>query len=561
MYQYVPRRQIIEVLRHLRDLLRQEAPTTERGRLVAERREIVAKYIISNLPRTGPHPTLKTVMEVVETFLLTVGAAHKLFGYDLGALREHDLLLNSGRTHIIESYSFDRDKLIDIPLELAEASAFQSDAMISDLVRRWQTAVPIRVLEGRSSAPGAFYVHVGTEDSRGSSLPPGSMALVEPVHELEASRPNPRLIYLLQFGDGYKCSRCVVTRRKLQLLTSARAYMRAREFACPGEVRVVGRIRMFAHALPQPEYELHDVFQSGRRPAKLILPWEQHTRSGLFSTEYRRFRRPERQDTALRDTLRNLLQSPLSKRTERRYRHQASSEPHISTLIQLTLLYLVRYSDSLGTGGYSIDDRGRFSLREMTNARSVMDLPRRPDALPRLYLGAPWNDRRSEFIDWLPLLCFKFPDLNIKEDSIVRVARRVELPGLEPSIAAGSWMRLRPPGEPLGAIQARGKGGWTRPIYVLRRGLDFLMGYLEPDSGNYALLSNTEVGPRRELLRFDELSSLRSVAGIAVPVESETISNRASHCMRRLHATSDCLHRPQHTKILEEIEIDSGNDF
>jgi hypothetical protein len=43
-------------------------------------------------------------MEVVDTFLLTVGAAHKLFGYDLDAIRHYDPRWNGDRTHILESY-------------------------------------------------------------------------------------------------------------------------------------------------------------------------------------------------------------------------------------------------------------------------------------------------------------------------------------------------------------------------------------------------------------------------------------------------------------------------
>lgn len=150
VYEYVPRQQIIEVLRHIRDLLRRTEPTDERERLAAERREIVAKYIISNLPRTGPHPTLSTMMELIDTFLLTIGAAHELFGYDLDAIRQYDLGWNSGRTHIVESYVFERDQLLDFPLELAPEGVFQADAMLGDLVREWQSAVPIRALDERS---------------------------------------------------------------------------------------------------------------------------------------------------------------------------------------------------------------------------------------------------------------------------------------------------------------------------------------------------------------------------------------------------------------------------
>ena len=518
MYEYVPRPQIIEVLKHLRELLRREEPITERGRLAAERREVTAKYIISNLPRTGPHPTLNTVIEVMETFLLTIGAAHRLFGYDLDAIREYDLRLNSGRTHIVETYVFERERLIDFPSDLAPESSFQSDALLRDLVREWQTGTPIRAPDERpSNGQRAFYVHVGTQDSWGSSLPPGSLALVDPVDIAEAQRPNPRFIYLLQFGRGYRCSRCVVTRGKLQMLTSGRSYVRAREFACPGEVRVAGRIRMFAHALPQPEYDLNDRLRPSRF-SDLILPWEYRTRDELFLSQHRRFHRSNDEEADIKDLLMTLLDSPLTKRTERRYRHPGSSEPHVSTLIQLTLLYFARYSDALRAGGVPIRERGRFTIERMARATNIEELFSGLDTLRRPRPEAVWTHQRGEFLDWVPLLAFKFPGLNLKDDSVLRLSRSCDIPGHQPTISAGSWMLLKPLDEPPAPSRDHEKSGWSRPLYVLRRGMEFLTGHLEQDGAGYALLSKREGIARRVRLAFDQVHSLHAVTGVAVPV-------------------------------------------
>ena len=127
--------------------------------------------------------------------------------------------------HVIETYPFERDQLIELPSELGGHEAFQSPARLSYLIKAWQSDIPIRVLEEDSGWQRAsvFYARVGTEDSLGSSLPPGAIALVEPIGELEQQRPNPKAIYLLQFGNGYRCSRCVVTKGKLLLLASPRS--------------------------------------------------------------------------------------------------------------------------------------------------------------------------------------------------------------------------------------------------------------------------------------------------------------------------------------------------
>ncbi|HEY5212152.1 MAG TPA: hypothetical protein VIJ38_03930 [Acidobacteriaceae bacterium] len=519
VYQYVPRPQIIEVLTHLRDLFRQLELTSEREQLAAERRDVVAKYLISNLRRTGDHPTLHTLMEIAETFLLTIGGAHELFGYDLEAIRQFDLRCNASRTHIIEAYTFERDRLVDLPLEMAPAAAFEFDAMLGDLVRLWEPPLPIQALDARRwHRPGMFYVHVGTEDSQGTSLPPGSMALVEPIDQAEAQRPNPRLIYLLQFGNGYRCSRCVVTRGKLQLLATTRIYTRAQEFAYPGEVRVAGRIRMFAHALPQPEHKIHGSLPLRRFGAALILPWEHRTRDHLLMTKHRRFQRSKEEEAAIRELLENLLQSPLSGRTERRYRSPGSSEPHVSALIQLTLAHFARYSDSLRGSGPPISDRGRYSLETMLNARRFSELLAHADEAPLPTPSAVWKAMGPEFVDWASLLSLKFPTLHLRNAPVVRLAHPCDIQGLEPAIAAGSWMLLEPIVAPPEIENERNKRGWSRPFYVLRRGMNILSGYLEREGAGYVLLSNPHGLPTKLTVGADEVAALNRVAGVAVPV-------------------------------------------
>ena len=76
-------------------------------------------------------------------FSLTIEGAHRLFGYDLGGIREYDLRLNGRRTHIVESYAFERDLLADVPLELAPSEAFTLDGTLREFVRSWQRDVAV----------------------------------------------------------------------------------------------------------------------------------------------------------------------------------------------------------------------------------------------------------------------------------------------------------------------------------------------------------------------------------------------------------------------------------
>jgi len=100
LYNPVPREQIADALIHLRGLFREISPSSEKNYRAHERREILTKNLLSNLFRTKEHPTLNVVFEVADAFSLTLDGAHRLFGYELERIREYDLKLNTGRTHI-----------------------------------------------------------------------------------------------------------------------------------------------------------------------------------------------------------------------------------------------------------------------------------------------------------------------------------------------------------------------------------------------------------------------------------------------------------------------------
>jgi hypothetical protein len=518
VYRPVPRSEIIDALIHIRDLHRRMKPSNEYAFRAQERREASIRDLLSNLPRTNEHPTLKSLLEIVETCGLTLEGAHRLFGYSLDRLRELDLQLNSGRTHIIESHPFERDFVIDLPQRLAPQGSFSGDALLRDLVPEWQTDLPIKTLEGDDwSQPGAFYVHVGTEDSLGSSIPPGAMALVEPIDQDEALRPNPRRIYLLQFGNGYRCSHCVATGGKLQLFSSGRTYLGREEFLYPGSVRIAGRIRMFAIQLPVPELPFLRILPASQQHADLTLPWEHRSRDRLLATKHRRFRRPKEQEQVIRDVLKTELQAKLSGRSERRYRGPTSSEPHVNALLHLTVAHAARYTDALRAGGSLRSDRGRFSLEALLKARRLEDLLVQPHgAFPPIPTNV-WEGLRREFVEWPPLLSMKFPQLQQWDERIVRLAEGCLIGGLDPSIRPGSWLLLEKTSAIPDTRSEAIKTGWSRPLYTLRRGMKYFCGYLRREGNQFALFSDTS-GSTKIAFSTDEMSSLSQVAGIAVPV-------------------------------------------
>jgi hypothetical protein len=519
VYRPVPRQEIADAVTHLRELFRASVPANDEQERARERREVVSKNLLSNLPRMKAHPTLNTILEIADVFSLTLDGAHRLFGYDLESIREYDVWLNSGRTRIIESYPFERDLPIDLPLQLGDAEVFQSNSALRELVSAWQTGIPIRALnEAEWHQPGVFYIQVGTEDSLGSSLPPGAIALVEPITEQERLRPNPRVIYLLQFGNGYRCSRCVSTRGKLLLLTAVRNYAGPQEFSYPGGVRIAGRIRVFAVGLPIPEYPLLGSLPLSSRDAPLILPWEHTSISSLFAAKYRRFSRPRQERPHIQEMLQAVFQSKVSGRTERRYRRPTPSQPHVDALIQLALTNVARYTDSLRVQRVLPSDRGRFSLDTLLNASHLNDLPgydrRAQPPIPR----ERWAGLRRDYVEWPMLLSLKFPQLRSWEHQVVRLPQGSPIDGLNPAISPGSLLLLEEiSGVPAGENTARGSG-WARPLYALRRGAEVLCGYLDRSGSDFALFTSTRRSDFPITFRAEELSKLSRIAGVAVPV-------------------------------------------
>jgi hypothetical protein len=519
VYRPVSRIEIIDSLIHIRNLYRAANRVDARALRAHERREATMRDLISNLPRTSEHPTLKALLDIAETCCLTLDGAHRLFGYDLGQILEYDIRLNGGRTHIIESYPFARDMPVDLPLRLAPREAFARDALLRNLVPEWQAGCPISTLEEEAwSKPGAFYIHVGTEDSLGSSIPPGAMALVAPIDREEELRPNPRRIYLLQFANGYRCSHCVATRGKLQLFTSGRIYLGREEFRYPGAVRIVGRVRMFAMTLPMPEYPFLAALPHRSQGAGLILPWEQPTRDKLLATKYKRFRRAREQEEHVREVLLAELHAKLSERSERRYRGHTSSEPHVNALLHLTVAHTTRYTDSLRAGGALHSDRGRFSLETLLNAARIDDL-----LVDSCAAGSPtpreaWTALREEFVEWPALLSMKFPYLKRWDERVIRLAEGSSIGGINPPIRPGSWLLLDEASPILDAQVNTKKSGWSRSLYLLRRGMESISGYLEREGTRYALLSDPSKETAKVIFGSDELSSLSRVVGIAVPI-------------------------------------------
>jgi hypothetical protein len=188
-------------------------------------------------------------------------------------------------------------------------------------------------------------------------------------------------------------------------------------------------------------------------------------------------------------------------------------------LIYFTVTNFARYTDSLRTGGSLITDTGRFSLETLLNSRQWSDVL--AAATPEVRLPQPvkaWEAYRKEFVDSAPLMSLKFPELRLWSDRALRLANGSAIQGLDPTISPASWMFLENDLAILDFQSAQRKTGWSRPIYVLRRGLETICGYLEKDDDGYALLSSTHGYGSKITFGKGELKDLRRVGCVLVPV-------------------------------------------
>jgi hypothetical protein len=116
-----------------------------------------------------------------------------------------------------------------------------------------------------------------------------------------------------------------------------------------------------------------------------------------------------------------------------------------------------------------------------------------------------------------PLLSIRFPQLRQWDDRVVRLSEGGGIKGLDPEIGAGSWLLLEKTFSIPDTRKEERRFGWSRPIYVLRKGLEMVCGHLARDGDQFALLANTS-GEVKQTFRAESLTQLSRVSGVAVPV-------------------------------------------
>jgi hypothetical protein len=515
VYDYLPPERVAEYVWHIYGLDRNAVNTDESAEMRGARLRFL-RSLINNLQHEQSRLTPRLLAELSRYIPLTIGGSFDLLGYQLDGMGEIDFLLNGHRTRIIESYPFYRDREVDIPFELSERGTPQRTAFVSEFVLRWQSSVRIRAIAGPGwQRNGMFYVQIGIEDNLAlSGLAPGAFVSVEPVSREELLRPRPNSVYLLQFGGGYLCCSCAVSRGKLILLPRSGRYAGPYEFLYPQEIRIVGRARGFAVRLP-PLQPIAREMHSSRVSAPLTLPWEQPSLGALFRTKRLRFGVTERALDPANEVLRSRLGTGLSRRTLRRYEGRTNITPHTGTMLALTLFHAARISDVLRLLGLWHADSNRHSLETWQSAHSLKDLPPDDPAALTPSPSSRWNAILEEWGEWPTLLSVAIPRVQPMQYQLLHIHQIGLFNGLDPLIQPGAIASLEELDRIPDMQSDLAQRNWDRPIYAIRHGQNILCGYLASDGEHVALVPHPRSSARRLSFLRNQVTVVGRFTGLA----------------------------------------------
>lgn len=519
MYKPASTRVMLDQLEHVRSLYRKLRPASDADWQTQRERERFGKYLTGNIKAGHHQPTVQTILGMKQHFRMSMEAAYLFFGFQLQRIQSLDFRLNGMRTRYIESYRFQRDRRIDLPLRLEER-AFLRPALMREAVSSWQHGVSVRQLEQAEWFPHRVrYAQIGLEDSLTSPLPAGAIVSVEQVSKQEIHSPDPRGIYMLQFGNGYRCCGYAIKGRLLILLPYRTEGTQPLEFALDKEVRVIGRINSFALRLARKRLHgrLHDLPMT-HKSAPLVDPWTHPSLRRLFAAGEARLYRPHAYWHRVLPVIEAELGIHLSERTIRRYSEEKETGsrtlPLAGHLIGLALRFGPSFSDVLRVVFHSDNfDEGLYSLEELLHVGDLEELEDTEIGIEAPYPEQVWLQLFDELGGWSQLIPRWFPTLSYLQGRVLRIQPGEHFQGIAPLLSTGSWLLLNRDAEWIEEISNDDEVGWNKPMYVLQKGNQVFCGHLHRDDGRWYLV--TQPGYRRVYTPIPtrELGELRRVEG------------------------------------------------
>jgi len=522
MYKPASARVMLDRLDHMRSLYRKLRPANNDDWIVQRERESFTRILAGNIRQGRHQPTLHTIFQMKRHFRLSMDGAHRFFGFRLERIQSFDFRFNAARTRFIDSYRFNRHRRVDLPLRLDERAFFRP-ALMREGVSSWQHGVPVRQLERENWFPRHVrYAQIGFEDSVSSPLPTGAIVVVHPVSEEELHSPDPTGIYMLQFGNGYRCCGYSIRGRRVTLTPYRAEGMASVDFVLNQNVRVIGRIEGFALRLPRRR--LHGVSHDLpvlHKSAPLIVPWTQPSLRKLFAAGEVRLHRPHGYWRKALPLLEEELGTHISERTIRRYSEDEAIDdgmlPLVGKLIGLAIRFGASYSDVLRLLSYLIDfEEGLYSLEELLRVKNLEELEDVTHGLEAAYPEQLWLQLLGELGNWSALMPNFFPALSSFQNRVIRVQHGEDFQGPFPMLSAGSWLLLNRTSEWIDDSRYEDEIAWERPLYVLRKDRRLFCGHIRRDDVRWYLTTQSHNRRVFTPIPARELRELRRVEGVVV---------------------------------------------
>ena len=169
----------------------------------------------------------------------------KLYGLDLDEINRVQTLLPLADTHVTNIEIHNQDQRIAFPIKFEPGLDTKKTTLLSYVIQSWGE-VPIsfvRNLDLRHS----LYGFIGTADyAMYPLLRPGTLVQVDKTQtkvqnglwKSEFERP----IYFIELRDGFACSWCHLDGKFLTLVPHPLSGVRHREFSCPDDAEILGRV-------------------------------------------------------------------------------------------------------------------------------------------------------------------------------------------------------------------------------------------------------------------------------------------------------------------------------
>ncbi len=204
----------------------------------------IALSRLADIENKGTVPTIYRLYSLCAIYRLDMTEVLRWYGVDLATLAADAAGIELAATHAVGFASLD-DGEVQVPLVVDSALDIRKTTYLSRLIQRWGR-LPAMLLGGLDLR-NHRYAFIGTEDwSMYPLLHPGSMVLVdESKRKIAAggwSSERDRPIYFLEHREGYLCGWCSLADGQLIVLPHPASHCRARVFAYPSEIDVIGQV-------------------------------------------------------------------------------------------------------------------------------------------------------------------------------------------------------------------------------------------------------------------------------------------------------------------------------